>query len=264
MGKKVILHAHNNGLQSNGILYRTAHRIGRLFLRGGKYIRFTNSVASAEFMFGKGQTSEIIYNAINVDKYAFSNDDRVRIRLQYDLNDKTVVGFVGRLELQKNPVFLIDIFAEIVKKEPNARLMMVGDGSLRPAVEKRISELNLEEEVLMLGERNDVNELLHAMDLFLLPSLFEGLGIVLIEAQAAGLPCITSAKVVPREAKITELVDYISLDLPARDWAAASISQCKNIQDRNLAYRKLIASKFNINQEAKRLESLLQRYDRMD
>ena len=134
--------------------------------------------------------------------------------------DALVVGHVGRFDPQKNPRFLVEIF-EIMPEA--ARLLLVGDGGLRPDVEQQAEALGIRDRILFTGVRTDVDRLLQAMDVFLMPSLFEGLPVSLVEAKAAGLPCLISDKV-PIECKKTELVTQIPLDASPAEWAEAVLS----------------------------------------
>ena len=109
LGYKVILHAHNNGLQSKGKLYGLSHHFGKRITRNGDYIRFTNSSLSSDFMFGKGINSELIYNAIDAEKFSFNQEVRDKVRTDQNCGENTVIGFVGRLMMQKNPVFMIQV-----------------------------------------------------------------------------------------------------------------------------------------------------------
>lgn len=213
-----IAHAHNSG-------YGTEPNLKQKLLIGvnqrtlGLYAThyFACSSLAAKWMFGKDAV--IIKNAIDTKKYLYSEKIREEIRRQMGLEGQYVVVFVGRLDPQKNPIFMLEIFYELKKMKPAAKLLVVGDGILSEEMHVKIKELDIVDSVTMLGNRNDVNQLLQAADAFLLPSKFEGLGIVLIEAQAAGLPTFTSKDVVPAEAKITDLLTFISLDNSAKQWA---------------------------------------------
>ncbi len=155
----------------------------------------------------------VIPNAIDAE--AFRHDRRVRqeIRDRYDLSDCLVVGHVGRLQYQKNQGFLLQAFARLKAREPRARLVIVGDGPDLMDLEARAVELDITHDVLFLGVRDDVPQLMQAFDLFVMPSRFEGLGMAAVEAQAAGLPCILS-DAVPKEAKQTEDVWFLPVDDP--------------------------------------------------
>jgi glycosyltransferase involved in cell wall biosynthesis len=152
--------------------------------------------------------------------------DSVAIRAEFGIPaDAFVVGHVGRFEEEKNHQFLIDIVAEIAQREPKMHLLLIGDGSLRSEIQQKVIQNGLANRVTFAGLRPDIPQLmLGAIDLFLLPSIYEGLGLVLIEAQAAGLPCVFS-DVVPEEANaVKPLVRRVSLSKSASDWAEAVIS----------------------------------------
>ena len=131
----------------------------------------------------------------------------------------SVIGFCGRFRTQKNPLFLLDVFAEYHRMVPDSLLMLVGIGELRSLMDERIEQLGIKDSVLFMGLQRDVSPYYQAMDAFLLPSLYEGLGIVYVEAQCAGLPCFASADAVPPEAKVTDLLHYVSLKESAEQWA---------------------------------------------
>lgn len=255
-GYKVILHAHNNGLQKVSKTYVLSHKIGKFIARFCGFIHFTNSKLSSDFMFGKGVKSELIYNAVDTDKFCFSPVVRDSVRDEIGCGDKTVVGFVGRLVRQKNPVFMIQVFAEFLKLHPNSELWIIGEGELQSQMEKEMELNNISSSVKWLGRREDVNRLMQGMDLLLQPSLFEGLGIVLIEAQATGLPVISSEDVVPHEAVASEKIQLLPLRESAFFWAEKGlmiIEGNKECERKSVS----ISKHFDITFEAKRLEELL-------
>ena len=141
------------------------------------------------------------------------------------LTDKFVVGVVGRLTYQKNPQFTVEIFAKVKEKRPNAVLMFIGQGELEEEIRRMVQAKGLTDSVLFLGLRTDVPDLMQAMDAFVLPSRFEGLGIVYIEAQAAGLKTFATAEVVPLEACVDEsLFTYLPREATAQQWADAMLA----------------------------------------
>ncbi len=250
-GYKVILHAHNNGLQNKNSIYKFIHLLGKRITHRDDYIRFTNSSLSSDFMFGKGVKSELIYNAIDTQKFSFHQEIREKVRTEQGCGDKTVVGFVGRFMLQKNPVFMIQVFAEMLKMKPDCELWIVGEGELKEVMRQEIDKHGISSAVKWLGRRNDVEELMQGMDLLLQPSLFEGLGIVLIEAQATGLPVVSTADVVPIEAKATERIRFVGLHDSPSIWASACVENTYRQSDRSKAD---LPDYFKIEKEAKRLE----------
>lgn len=161
----------------------------------------------------------LLNNAIDLDKFKYDEKIRKEKRKELNIPDNVlVIGHVGRFVEQKNHEFLIDIFNELYKQNNNSVLLLVGQGPLMKKIKEKAKKIGLNNNVKFLGQRNDINELYQAMDLFLFPSLYEGLGMVMIEAQYSGLPCIASAEV-PEIAKINNNVKFIELnDLP-KNWA---------------------------------------------
>ncbi|MBM6699645.1 glycosyltransferase [Bifidobacterium pullorum subsp. saeculare] len=182
---------------------------------------FACSAQAAEFMF-PGRPFTWIRNGIDTAVFAFDADVRNRLRHELGIaRTTTVLGFCGNLREQKAPLFLIDIFDRYHRMQPDSKLLIVGDGVLRDAVERRITDLGLTGSVLMLGQRTDVADLYQAMDAFVLPSRFEGLGIVYIEAQCAGLPSFAPEGNVPPEVRASDLMTFVPRGSDAESWAWA-------------------------------------------
>ena len=197
-----------------------------------KFIRLfaTDYIAcnrEASYLFGKRLAESgkvlILPNAIDVGKYRYDAEGRERIREELNISaDTLVVGTVGRMSAEKNQLFLADLFHALRGMRPDSKLIMVGDGKMRQAIEQRIAELDLQNDVILTGKRRDIQALLSAFDLFLLPSLFEGTPVAALEARSAGLPCLMSDT-------ITRSVDmpgmsYYSLDRSASDWAETALT----------------------------------------
>lgn len=174
--------------------------------------------------------------------------------------DAFVIGHVGRFVEQKNHKFLLEIVAEVAKRKPKTRLLLIGDGSLRPEIEQQATWLGLRDCTIFAGIRSDVPRLMRAMDAFLLPSLFEGLGLVLIEAQAAGIPCIFS-DLIPHEVDLVKpLVQRLSLSQSASEWADALLAQTqtKTMISQSEALAIVKTSRFNIETAVTKLENIYQ------
>lgn len=257
-GYRVVLHAHNNDMPQTNPLYRMLHYVNRALLGGMKATRVTISEPARRFMFGEHRAATLIYNAIDTERFRFNEQARAEVRKELGIDDgTTVVGFSGRLARQKNPLFLIDIFEEVHKRDQNTLLLVAGEGELRDDIERRIREKRLEGSVRLLGVRRDIERVYPAMDVFVLPSLFEGLGIVLIEAQAAGLNCVASADVIPKMSQMSEeTLHFVRLSETPGTWADAVLAgaQAHNRYQRNAMIRN---SRFNIDLEARRLEAML-------
>lgn len=185
---------------------------------------FACSYEAAVAQFGKKVANdksrcEIIKNGIPVNKYVYNESIRKLIRKELGVSDNVhLYGHVGRFTYAKNHQFLLKVYAEILKKDNNSKLLLIGGGDLKSNIISQIKELKLEDHVILAGEKNNVNDYLQAMDYFIFPSNYEGLGIVLIEAQASGLRCMKS-DVIPNEVDITDLVSHMSLNESPSNWA---------------------------------------------
>lgn len=210
---------------------------------------FACSKIAGDWMFG-GQNFRVVPNAIDVKQYQFDETVRQTVRDEIHLDNKFVIGHVGRFDPTKNQSFLIDILAE-VRKQYDTVLLLVGDGDLKEKVKKRAEAVGLSESVIFTGKRSDVNELMQAMDVFVFPSLYEGLPLTTIEAQAAGLPCLISDHV-PLECKVTSLVKQIPLNNSAEQWAQ-EVLQAKDSK-RSDQTELITEAKYNIEEEAPKLQ----------
>lgn len=195
---------------------------------------------------------KVIHNAIDLESFQYSDETRKKVRERFGWNGCFVVGHVGRFTEQKNHKMLLDIFAEVRKRRSDALLVLIGDGKLRESVSNRAQALGIEESVRFLGIRSDVSELMQGMDVFLFPSLYEGLGNVITEAQAVGLQCVCS-DVVPNEVKMTELVEFLPLDEPVERWAEAVIKHSDGYERWGRA-DELTRAGYEIKSAAKDLE----------
>ena len=226
-GAKVrILHNHTTDAKTEGlrtILKRVLRPFAKMF--ANRYWACSN--LAGEWMYGKKAVQSgkitIIPNAIDLEKFAFNPDKRKLMRQKLGLDGKFVLGHIGRFVYQKNHSFLTDVFAEVVRVKPEARLLLIGDGELRKTIEEKVVNLGLQDKVLFLGNRNDVADLYNAMDIFLLPSHYEGLPVVGVEAQANGLKCIMSDQVT-EECKLLNNITFLSLNIEIDLWVKEVIS----------------------------------------
>lgn len=205
--KKVIVHSHSNMYKNRKLLNKILSPLVNLFADK----KLACSKTAAEWLFGSDKDVEIIYNGIDIDKFTYDINIRNIIRNKLECDKKFIIGNVGRLSWQKNQSFILDIFEKYLKTNINAELWLIGDGDERESLSFKAKKLNIENNVKFFGNTNNINNLLQAMDLFLFPSIKEGLGISLIEAQINGLKCIISPEV-PKEAIITDKIKVISLD----------------------------------------------------
>ena len=215
--------------------------------------RFAVSEEAAFAAFGKRAVLkgkvQILPNAIDTRKYLFNQITREKVREDLGLSDKLVVGHIGRFSTQKNHEFLLKVFSEIVLLEPNSVLLLVGKGELEESIKNKCSDLGIEDKVRFLGVRSDVPDLLQAMDVIVFPSFYEGLPGVILEAQAAGLPCVISDKIT-REARITDLVEYLSISISAKEWAEVVLKKVETTE-RRVTLNEFIDAGFDIEAVAK-------------
>lgn len=240
----IIAHTHNNGAVKDW-KYIPKIILRKLYLKGPTDF-FACSEEAGKYTF-KNKKFKVIHNAIDTKKFLYNENIRKEIRRELDIEDKFVIGNVGRLHEQKNQTFLIDIFNELQKKENNSILLIVGKGPLEDELKNKVKRLQLEDKVRFLGNRNDIAKIYQAIDVFVLPSLFEGLGIVAIEAQAAGLPVVASTGVA-KEADITQNIVKISLDSSINDWVNMICSI--KVQDRNLVMKNIKKAGYDIEENA--------------
>lgn len=190
---------------------------------------FACSETSARWLFGDAVVdrgdAHIVPNAIDAASFRYSDSARLETRASLGLGDEFVVGNVGRLSEPKNHLFLLDIFEEVLRLRPDAKLLLVGDGELRRTVEDSIEQRGIAASVMMLGARSDVASLCQAMDVFLMPSLYEGFPVALVEAQAAGLPAVVSDSVTDAADIVDGLVDRLSLEASVDAWAQACVAR---------------------------------------
>lgn len=184
--------------------------------------RFACSEEAGLWAFGDAGAADmtIIKNGIDAKKFDYDLSVRERVRRKYGLEDKFVIGHVGRFMEQKNHEFIISLFSQFLKVKPDSVLVLVGDGALEKNIREAVKKSAIESKVIFAGVTSDVSSWYQAMDVFLFPSLWEGLGIVMLEAQASGLPCVASTKV-PALAKVTDNVKFIGLDEPVEKWVKA-------------------------------------------
>lgn len=255
-GAKVrILHNHTTDSKEEklrSLIKRLLRPFAKLF--ANQY--WACSKLAAEWMYGKNAIINskitIINNAIDLEKFKFNKEKRERLRKELGLENSFVIGHVGRFMKQKNHEFLIDIFNEVLKQKKNARLLFIGDGKLKQQIEEKVKKLGIEKDVIFLGVRNDVADLYNIMDIFVFPSFYEGLGMVVIEAQVNGLSVVTS-DAVPKEAKVTKNIRFLNLRQPKTEWCNAILkAERKEIVNNE----DILLKNFDIKSESRKLENI--------
>lgn len=259
-----IVHSHNSQHMETGFkgtIKRIFHNKNRNILKEYATDFWACSEGAADFFFEDSirKGVEIIPNAIDVYKSQFNSKSRDHIRQQYDIAPDTfVLGNVGRLHYQKNQEFMLEVFHALHNIEKNSKLILVGDGPDREMLRKKVNEYNLEEAVIFTGVQSNISEWLSSFDVFFFPSRFEGLSIAALEAQANGLPIITSTGVTT-EINITDLVTFLNLKEPISLWVETLLSfkGTPNRQAQDLIVRTFIDKHFEIGNESERLKNLL-------
>ena len=202
--------------------------------------------------FDKGQVY-VLNNAIDLNKFKYDQEVRTSLREKYNISkDTLVIGHIGRFMKQKNHDFIIDVFNELVKKNDNSILMLVGQGPLIDEIKVKVNNLGLENKVIFVGQVNNPNDYYQAFDLFLFPSLYEGLGMVAVEAQVAGLPCVCSTEV-PIVAKVCDNCEFLKLDVDKNVWVD-KILDIVNKEDRKSSVEEARNCGYDIDTEVVRLE----------
>lgn len=253
--KICIPHAHMAYDLRRNIIYKYLGYMNRFLSRFFCDYVFACSKSAGEWVYGKNLWNEkgiVINNAIDVDKYIFKEDIRILVRNKLDLKNKLVIGHTGKFLDQKNHEFIIDIFEKVHEKNHDSILILVGQGPLENNIRQKVKNKNLIDSVMFLGMRNDVNELLQGMDIFLFPSKYEGLPVSLVEAQAAGLKCIVSDEVISKEIAITNLVEFISLNKDAEYWSNEIL---KNYPyNRKNTRKEIIKAGYSVKESVKNIE----------
>lgn len=252
---KIIVHSHN-GADGNSFIHYTMRKVQNIFINQ----QWACSMVAAKWMFGSKRLKKygvkILHNGIDVQQYSYDESIRLEYQQLLQTNGKRVLGSVARFEEQKNHEFMLDIFGEYKKNRPDSILVLVGEGSLQKKMMNKVEEMGLEGAVIFLGLREDIDKILQIFDVFLLPSLYEGLPFVGVEAQAVGLPIVAS-DMVSEELKITDLVSMVSLNAPLDEWVLKIDEMYeKGKKERtNKDYSEILSQKgYNIVESIKEIE----------
>lgn len=251
---RIIVHSRNGGA-SNKILTRVLHKINKGKVKKLNIKRIAVSPMAGEWLFGESNF-DVYYNGVNTEKFRYSAEARNRIRQEQNCSDKIVIGNVGAFLPAKNHRFMVDAFETLLKSAPNYVLWFIGDGPARSEIEQMAREKRLDESVKFWGLQKDVSELYSAMDLFWFPSLFEGFGNVVLEAECSGLPCLLS-DCIPQDALITVNSGSFSLEKSKEEWARKIEEMTgKESENRENAYLNIERSEFSVTAEIVRVENL--------
>ena len=251
-----IVHAHsttNKQEKKKNLMKQVLRPFSKVF--ANRY--FCCSELAGRWLFGNKTYNQgkvyLLNNAIDVDKFKYNEKVRKAKRKELNIKDKDlVIGRIGRFAKQKNHEFLIDIFNEIHKQNKNTILLLAGDGPLKEEIQNKVKKIGLEKNVQLLGQRNDANELYQAFDAFVLPSLYEGLPVVGVEAQTAGLPCFFSTDMT-KETKVLDSTKFIELSKSPKEWADIIIKELNNFKRKDMT-KEITNNNYNIKNEAKKIE----------
>lgn len=249
-----IVHSHNTTCN-----HKILHKILQPVLDKTANYAFACGEEAGKWLF-KDNSYEVIKNGIDLSIFAYDEKKRNEFRDKINAGNRKVIGHVGNFIYQKNHEFLIDAFNELIKKDKNYLLLLISDGALLEQMKEKANNLGISENVLFLGKTTEVSSYLQAMDIFLLPSHFEGLPVVLIESQALGLPCIVSEKV-STEAKLTDLIEFLPIT-DTTTWVNKIINT--NIDDRREKCKKAHISinkkGYNVSNNAYKMKKLYEQY----
>ena len=250
-----VAHCHSAGFQSlipkllYNFLTHNTRNVSNYFLACSQEAgenRFGNNVVnSARFL--------IFNNGIDTEKYVYTEERHNTLKKEWNVENKRIIGHVGRMSQEKNQRFLLEIFKKICSIQNNVELFLVGDGQEKEALEKQAKDLNISENVRFLGSRSDVADLMNLFDVFVFPSIYEGLPLVLVEAQAADLPCVVSEAIVS-EAIFTDKIKKLSLNDSHERWVTEVLALLNRNDMRNDNYALICEKGFDINDTVMRLE----------
>lgn len=247
-----VSHARTTGTIQKGIVSQINIIFGKFLIHFFSNKKLSISRDAGIFLYGEKAINikkvNILPNAINLDEY--EKIDAFDKYIESKVNGFQVIGHIGRFSEMKNHKFLIEIFKELTEEKDKYKMILIGDGVLKSDIEARISSKQLTEDVILTGNRRDIPYLLSMIDVLVMPSIYEGLGGVVIEAQAAGVPCVVS-NVLPKEIDLQlNLIQRVKLDAPIQDWVnAIKEAQFKRINDREIIRKKFIEKKYTVEQE---------------
>lgn len=249
-----IIHSHNTNVQFKlSFFHKYTEKRNKKKINLIATDLLACSESAGKWMFPNKEYT-IIKNGILIEKYLFNIQYRRKCRSLIQLKEEFLVGCVGRLDFQKNPIFSVKVMKAIANKLDNVKFVFIGDGEFKPQVEERINVLGLKDSCFVLGAQDNANEWYSALDCLLMPSLFEGLPFTLVEAQTSGLSCIVSSTV-SQEANITGLVEYISLKEKPEEWANLVI---KHLKDKRKDVSNLVVDKgYSINDAANVVDQII-------
>lgn len=249
-----IAHSHNANQDTNWKYFLKRFYMKKIPAAATHF--FACSQEAGEWMF-PGQSVTVVKNGIETDRFCFSSNTRSAVRTELGIQNQLVIGHTGRYMPQKNHTFLLDVFAQIREKNPNALLLLIGEGPMEHEIRQKATALDLIDSVRFLGIRKDIDRMLQAMDVFVMPSLYEGLSLASVEAQASGLPCYFS-DTVPRECKLTDTVTFLPLSASPAQWAEEILKA--DISSRKSGHEAVREAGFDIQNTADFLQDFYRKH----
>lgn len=245
-----IVHSHNTTCS-----YPVLHKLLQPVLNITSNYGFACGEEAGKWLF-KDKSYKVIKNGIDLDVFTYNEEKRKEIREKLEIGNRKLIGHIGNFIYQKNHEFLVDVFYDLLKKDKNYVLLLISDGALLESIKEKVNNLGISENVIFLGKTTEVSNYIQAMDIFLLPSHFEGLPVVLIEAQALGVPCIVSDKV-SKDAKLTNLIEFLPINNTSI-WVDKILkTQVDNRQDNSIeAHISIERNGYNILTNANEVKKL--------
>jgi len=251
-----IIHSHNSDNQRRlNFWHKRQEKKNRKTLDKYATHLLACSKVAGDWMFGSCRNYTIINNAIELSKFKYNRDIRKKLVEEMNIQDKFTIGMIGSLSPQKNPEFGVKVFAGLQKKFPDSILLMIGEGELKESVQQTIKQFNLQDKVKLLGRREDVAAIMSVIDCFLMPSKFEGFPFAMVEAQAAGLPCVVS-DTISRETNLTGNVHFVSLEDPIEEWVQ-KIMDTRIMENREMGAEILKQKGYDISDNVQYIERIL-------
>ena len=248
-----ILPLRSTNADHYSLFFKILNKYDKFLARISSNVRFAPSELAADYLFGdnslKKYNVHLLKNGIDTSLFSFGDERRCKIRRELCLENRLVIGHVGRLEVQKNHKFLLEIFSEIVKIRDDTVLVMVGKGDLKGSIVNYAKDLGISEKIIFTGIRKDVPDCLMSMDVMVFPSFFEGMPNAVIEAQTTGLPCLVS-DTVTKECRVTDIVEFLSLKQSPKVWAEKALQMVKCQVDRKMYAEKMRLAGYDITDVA--------------